>query len=750
MPLQLNKDLLHKGVYKSDKTFPIKVKLLDNTVINLNLPYKARGRECLEKIAQSLGLEELNYFGLQYTNKKQQMRWIEMNKGVKKQLDRNGYNSGKEAMLGFRIQFFATDCRNLHQEITRYLYYLQLKSLVIEEVLKCRDDVSFRLAALAIQAEFGDHDQEKHTLDFIEDFVLLPQRIATNYSPQEINEKIMHLHQKNSGMSPASAELNYILLCQQIEGYGEEVFTAKDKDGTRLEIIASFLGIKIKSSLKLHPEYFKWQEVANMAFNRQYFCIERMNAGETVQFETADTESAKFIWRQCIAQHQFFRLQHSTVESPNFRTQHELMTDVKLQNRSQEDLPFQRRVTLTRKEGRERRQREREDEPVVNVVGISNAAFNDLDNDGIDGTTPQVNSITQNAFLSVRSTASSGYDSSESGSGSEAGSIGRLSGGRYDMTGQGAKLMGSSATSPILRRHQKETRDFLLKQLENVIAEDQVYVEFEQVFSKKLNCNLTTASLVANAERNRNREVLPYEENRVILDVNNNRENNDYINASTIKVDVGKSQSVSYVAAQSPLERTVDDFWQMIWEHGIQLCVMVTKEEEAKKRRCFRYWPFVGEPQSQHGMYSISVKFENTSKSFVTRGFTVENSKTRETKDVYQMQYMNWPDAGIPEDPAEFVDFLEEVRSLQKSLKDMTSSKSDCNLLVHCSNGAGRTGVFILCETLIKLIENNQTFDVPMILARLRTQRMYIVETVSQYRFVYLAVINYLQRNRLI
>ena len=31
----------------------------------------------------------------------------------------------------------------------------------------------------------------------------------------------------------------------------------KDKDGSRLEIIASFLGIKIKSSLKAYPEYFK-------------------------------------------------------------------------------------------------------------------------------------------------------------------------------------------------------------------------------------------------------------------------------------------------------------------------------------------------------------------------------------------------------------------------------------------------------------------------------------------------------------
>ena len=64
----------------------------------------------------------MNYFGLQYKNKRQQMRWIEMNKSVKKQLDRNGFNDGKDAVLGFRVQFFATDCQKLHQEITRYYF----------------------------------------------------------------------------------------------------------------------------------------------------------------------------------------------------------------------------------------------------------------------------------------------------------------------------------------------------------------------------------------------------------------------------------------------------------------------------------------------------------------------------------------------------------------------------------------------------------------------------------------------------
>ena len=53
----------------------------------------------------------------------------------------------------------------------------------------------------------------------------------------------------------------------------------------------------------------------------------------------------------------------------------------------------------------------------------------------------------------MRSTASSGYDSSESGSGSESGA-----GGKYDLISHGA-------VSPIMRRHQKETRDLLVSSI---------------------------------------------------------------------------------------------------------------------------------------------------------------------------------------------------------------------------------------------------------------------------------------------
>ena len=42
-------------------------------------------------------------------------------------------------------------------------------------------------------------------------------------------------------MSPAAAELQYVILCQQIEGYGEEIFNAKVGRLLHLDAITSQL-----------------------------------------------------------------------------------------------------------------------------------------------------------------------------------------------------------------------------------------------------------------------------------------------------------------------------------------------------------------------------------------------------------------------------------------------------------------------------------------------------------------------------
>lgn len=67
------------------------------------------------------------------------------------------------------------------------------------------------------------------------------------------------------------------------------------------------------------------------------------------------------------------------------------------------------------------------------------------------------------------------------------------------------------------------------------MEEERVFTEYEQVPKKRADCVVTTATLPENTERNRFRDVVPYEENRVEL-VPNKENNTGYINASHIKV----------------------------------------------------------------------------------------------------------------------------------------------------------------------------------------------------------------------
>ena len=70
--------------------------------------------------------------------------------------------------------------------------------------------------------------------------------------------------------------------------------------------------------------------------------------------------------------------------------------------------------------------------------------------------------------------------------------------------------------------------------------------------------------------------------------------------------------------------------------------------------------------------------------------------------------------------------------------------------LVHCSAGVGRTGVAILTDILLYCVDHNVDIDIPKMLTHLRQQRMLMVQTVAQYKFVHTALIAYLKQSRLI
>jgi tyrosine-protein phosphatase non-receptor type 14/21 len=282
-----------------------RIVLLDNTAIEINLQPHVTGSDCLERVAQCMDIVEIDYFGLQYTCKDGYTRWVDRDKALRKQLDKYHIDGARNAELRFAVQFYVTNVSKLEFEITRYLYFLQLKDNIIRGDLKCSNEIACKLASYALQAEFGDYDETKHTQEFLDDCILFPSYMTLDES---LYEKVSRLHQRHRTMSAATAELAYIKLAQQLIEYGHEPLQQLEVNGMRIWIGACFIGIFIKHGNGQPTVYFKWPEILRMKVKDRSFAVETQQ--ETVYFKMLDTQTAEYILRMMVHQHMFYQTEY--------------------------------------------------------------------------------------------------------------------------------------------------------------------------------------------------------------------------------------------------------------------------------------------------------------------------------------------------------------------------------------------------------------------------------------------------------
>ncbi|XP_077513961.1 protein tyrosine phosphatase Meg isoform X2 [Amblyomma americanum] len=254
--------------------------------------------------------------------------------------------------------------------------------------------------------------------------------------------------------------------------------------------------------------------------------------------------------------------------------------------------------------------------------------------------------------------------------------------------------------------------------------------QFEQLYRKKADFTMKCARLPANLSKNRYRDISPYDATRVILQEGTS---GDYINASYVNMNIPTSGIVNrYIATQGPLPNTTVDFWEMVWEQQCTLVVMLTTLVERGRIKCHKYWPDLYETDT-YGYLQVSCVRQKETPSFAFREFTLINTQNREERHITHMQYLAWPDHGVPEDSSEFLGFVQRVRRSRDGMVEPT--------VVHCSAGIGRTGVLILMETAMCLIEANEPVY-PLDLTRdMRDQRAMLIQTSSQYKFVCEAIL---------
>ena len=257
-------------------------------------------------------------------------------------------------------------------------------------------------------------------------------------------------------------------------------------------------------------------------------------------------------------------------------------------------------------------------------------------------------------------------------------------------------------------------------------------LDFKALTSGKIDPRqFSDGNLPMNMKKNRSAQILPYNKNRVKLTMTPGIDGSDYINASLI--DSYAYRNV-FIVAQAPMDSTICDFWRMIFERNVHTVIMLCDLVEHKTEVCAKYWPEMGEELDLDVVLITNEgEEENTELKITERDLKVEYKKLKSSRIIKHYNFLGWFDNRFPDNFNGLIELLDIAN-------ECSTQNNKAPILVHCTTGVGRSGIFCSLYNSIEQATLEECVNLFYVIKKLRLQRIHTIQSLQQYQFSYQAL----------
>lgn len=219
---------------------------------------------------------------------------------------------------------------------------------------------------------------------------------------------------------------------------------------------------------------------------------------------------------------------------------------------------------------------------------------------------------------------------------------------------------------------------------------------------------------------------------------------------------------------------------------------MLTKCYEKNKEKCYPYWPSGTTGCSTFGDIKVTLEGQTAWKLkksgedgedidkhagdhlWLVSELMLEKEAEEGpvvSHKIIHVVLLSWPDFGVVDPPSSLLSFVKHVQKLAGNRRKSDVEKeeedngrgqcgdNDGPIVVHCSAGVGRSGVYIAVDQLLRQMQENEkqsesdqhrkSVNIFQIVARMRRERMGMVQNLQQYTLIY-KCLQVLLRNKVV